>query len=83
LEAIPLAGHLSERFGRKRIYLIGSLAAGIFGRRGHRRPRYICGDASQTVAALAKRLVPARLFELRIADHYAARASRCSSAGAS
>jgi MFS family permease len=31
LEAIPLAGHLSDRFDRKRIYLIGSVAAGIFG----------------------------------------------------
>jgi short-subunit dehydrogenase len=45
-------------------------------RRGHRRPRYICGHASQTVAALAKRLLPARLFELLIADHYAVRGSR-------
>jgi MFS family permease len=28
---IPLAGHLSDRFGRKRIYLISSVATGIFG----------------------------------------------------
>ncbi len=28
---IPLAGHLSDRFGRKRIYIIGSVATGIFG----------------------------------------------------
>ena len=28
---IPLSGHLSDRFGRKRIYLIGSAATGVFG----------------------------------------------------
>jgi MFS family permease len=28
---IPLSGHLSDRFGRKRIYIIGSVATGIFG----------------------------------------------------
>jgi len=28
---IPLSGHLSDRFGRKRIYLIGSVATGVFG----------------------------------------------------
>jgi MFS family permease len=31
LVTIPLAGHLSDRFGRKRIYLIGSVLTGIFG----------------------------------------------------
>ena len=29
--AIPLAGYLSDRFGCKRIYLIGSVATGVFG----------------------------------------------------
>jgi short-subunit dehydrogenase len=52
-------------------------------RQRHRRPRYICGHASQTVAAPVKRLLPARLFERLIADHYAARVSRRSLAGAS
>jgi MFS family permease len=28
---IPLAGHLSDRIGRKRMYIIGSVATGIFG----------------------------------------------------
>jgi MFS family permease len=28
---IPLAGHLSDRIGRKRTYIIGSVATGIFG----------------------------------------------------
>jgi MFS family permease len=28
---IPLAGHLSDRIGRKRMYLIGSAATGVFG----------------------------------------------------
>jgi MFS family permease len=31
LVTIPLAGHLSDQFGRKRIYLIGSVLTGIFG----------------------------------------------------
>ena len=28
---IPLAGHLSDLIGRKRLYLIGSIATGVFG----------------------------------------------------
>jgi MFS family permease len=28
---IPLSGHISDRIGRKRMYLIGALTAGIFG----------------------------------------------------
>jgi len=28
---IPLAGHLSDRIGRKRMYIIGAVATGIFG----------------------------------------------------
>jgi MFS family permease len=28
---IPLAGHLSDRIGRRRMYIIGSVATGIFG----------------------------------------------------
>jgi len=28
---VPIAGHLSDRIGRKRIYLIGAIATGIFG----------------------------------------------------
>jgi MFS family permease len=31
LVTIPLAGHLSDRFGRKRIYLVGLVSTGIFG----------------------------------------------------
>jgi MFS family permease len=31
LVTTPLAGHLSDKFGRKRIYLIGSALTGIFG----------------------------------------------------
>jgi len=31
LGTIPLAGHLSDRIGRKRMYIIGAVATGIFG----------------------------------------------------
>jgi MFS family permease len=29
--SIPLAGHLSDRFGRKRVYIIGAILTGVFG----------------------------------------------------
>jgi len=29
--SIPLAGHLSNRFGRPRIYIVGAIATGVFG----------------------------------------------------
>jgi MFS family permease len=29
--SIPFAGHLSDRFGRKRVYIIGAVVTGIFG----------------------------------------------------
>ncbi|HUB13175.1 MAG TPA: MFS transporter [Acetobacteraceae bacterium] len=29
--SIPLAGHLSDRFGRKRVYIIGAVMTGVFG----------------------------------------------------
>ena len=29
--SIPIAGHLSDRFGRRRIYIIGAIGTGIFG----------------------------------------------------
>jgi metabolite-proton symporter len=29
--SIPFAGHLSDRFGRRRIYIIGAIATGVFG----------------------------------------------------
>ena len=29
--SIPLAGHLSDKFGRKRVYIIGAVLTGIFG----------------------------------------------------
>ncbi len=29
--AIPLAGHLSDRFGRKRIYMLGAAVTGVYG----------------------------------------------------
>jgi len=28
---MPFSGHLSDRFGRKRIYLIGAVASAVFG----------------------------------------------------
>ena len=31
LATIPLAGHLSDRIGRRRMYIIGAVATGIFG----------------------------------------------------
>ena len=31
LFTIPIAGHLSDRFGRKRVYIIGAVATGLFG----------------------------------------------------
>jgi NAD(P)-dependent dehydrogenase (short-subunit alcohol dehydrogenase family) len=38
-----------------------------------RRARYVCGHASQTLSAWAKRALPGALFESLIADHYAGR----------
>jgi metabolite-proton symporter len=29
--SIPIAGHLSDRFGRKRVYIIGAVLTGVFG----------------------------------------------------
>ncbi len=29
--SIPLAGHLSDKFGRKRVYIIGAILTGLFG----------------------------------------------------
>ena len=29
--SIPLAGHMSDRFGRKRVYIIGAIVTGVFG----------------------------------------------------
>jgi metabolite-proton symporter len=29
--SIPIAGHLSDRFGRKRVYIIGAVVTGVFG----------------------------------------------------
>jgi len=29
--SIPIAGHLSDRFGRKRVYLVGAVVTGVFG----------------------------------------------------
>jgi metabolite-proton symporter len=29
--SIPISGHLSDRFGRRRVYIIGAIATGVFG----------------------------------------------------
>ncbi|MBV8092402.1 MAG: MHS family MFS transporter [Acetobacteraceae bacterium] len=29
--SIPIAGHLSDRFGRRRVYIVGAIACGIYG----------------------------------------------------
>ena len=29
--SIPIAGHLSDRFGRRRVYIVGAVATGVFG----------------------------------------------------
>jgi MFS family permease len=29
--SIPIAGHLSDRFGRKRVYILGAVVTGLFG----------------------------------------------------
>jgi len=31
LVTVPLAGHISDRIGRKRMYIIGAIATGLFG----------------------------------------------------
>jgi NAD(P)-dependent dehydrogenase (short-subunit alcohol dehydrogenase family) len=46
-----------------------------------RRPRYVCGHASQTISARARRWLPDTIFEQLIAGHYAGRVPAAAPAG--